>query len=133
VMEQLFVRGALDVTLMPVIMKRGSPGIVLTCLVAPAHLDQILDVIFQETTTLGVRIREVIRQILPRRFSSVKVRGGVVRMKVADVNEATTKAAPEYLDCKRIAERTGRPVRNVLEDAVLAYARQRVVRPTGRG
>ena len=133
VMEQLFSRGALDVTLAPVIMKRGRPGIVLTCLAAPAQLDQILDVLFKETTTLGVRIREVLRQILPRRFISVKVRGGVVRMKIADVNATTAKAAPEYLDCKRIAERTGRPVKEVLEDAALAYAKQRVARPTGRG
>jgi hypothetical protein len=133
VMEQLFIRGALDVTLTPVIMKRGRPGIVLTCLAAPAQLDQMLDVIFQETTTLGVRVREVTRQILPRRFSSVKVRGGIVRMKIADVSEAAAKAAPEYLDCKRIAERTGRPVKDVLEDAALAYAKQRIARPTGRG
>jgi uncharacterized protein (TIGR00299 family) protein len=133
VMEQLFSRGALDVTLAPVIMKRGRPGIVLTCLAAPAQLDQILDVLFQETTTLGVRIREVIRQILPRRFASVKVRGGIVRMKIAAVSATAAKAAPEYLDCKRIAERTGRPVKEVLEDAALAYAKQRVARPTGRG
>jgi len=132
VMEQLFSRGALDVTLVPVIMKHGRPGIVLTCLMAPAHLNQILDVFFEETTALGVRIREVTRQILPRRYTSVKVRGGVVRMKVADVNETMTKAAPEYLDCKRIAERTGRPVKQVLEDAAFAYARQRLPRPTSR-
>jgi uncharacterized protein (DUF111 family) len=132
VMEQLFARGALDVTLAPVIMKRGRPGIVLTCLTIPAQVDRILDVLFEETTTLGVRIREVMRQILPRRFVSVKVRGGVVRMKIADVNETTAKAAPEYLDCKRIAERTGRPVKRVLEDAALAYAKQREARPLGQ-
>jgi uncharacterized protein (DUF111 family) len=132
VMEQLFSRGALDVTLVPVIMKRGRPGIILTCLAAPAQLDQILNVLFEETTALGVRIREVTRQVLPRRFISVKVRGGVVRMKIADVNETTTKAAPEYLDCKRIAERTGRPVKQLLEDAALAYAKQRASRPTGQ-
>jgi pyridinium-3,5-bisthiocarboxylic acid mononucleotide nickel chelatase len=63
----------------------------------------------------------------------VKVRGGVVRMKIADVSETAVKAAPEYLDCKRIAERTGRSVKEVLEAASLAYAKQRVVRPTGRG
>ena len=96
-------------------MKRGRPGIVLTCLAAPAQQNQILDVLFQETTALGVRVREVVRQILPRRFVSVKVRGGVVRIKIADVNKATAKAAPEYLDCKRIAERTGRPVKEALK------------------
>lgn len=133
VMEQLFSRGALDVTLTQVIMKRGRPGIVLTCLAAPAQLEPLLDVLFQDTSTLGVRIREVMRQILPRRFSSVKVRGGIVRMKIADVNEAMVKAAPEYLDCKRIAERTRRPVKDVLEEAALSYGKQRIVRPMGRG
>ena len=54
-------------------------------------------------------------------------------MKIAEVNEATAKAAPEYLDCKQIAERTGRPVKEVLADAALAYAKQRVARPMGRG
>jgi uncharacterized protein (DUF111 family) len=88
--------------------------------------------LFEETTALGVRIREVMRQILPRRVTSVKVRGGVVRMKIADVNETTTKAAPEYLDCKRIAERTGRPLKEVLEESALAYAKQRVSRLMGR-
>ena len=131
VMEQLLSRGALDVTLAPVIMKRGRPGVVLTCLVAQAELDGIVDVVFQETTALGVRVCEVMRQILPRRFVSVKVPGGVVRMKIADVNDTTTKAAPEYLDCKRIAERTGRPVKAVLDDAALAYAKRRVTKTTG--
>ena len=132
VMERLFSGGALDVTLAPVIMKRGRPGIVLTCLVAPAQLEQMLDVLFEETSALGVRVCEVMRQILPRRFMPVKVRGGVVRMKVADVNETATKAAPEYLDCKRIAERTGRPVKDVLEDAALAYAKRQMTRTPGR-
>src|SRR5262249_3864860 len=89
VMEQVCARGALDVTLAPVIMTRGRPGIVLACLAAPAQLDRILDVFFKETTTLGVRIREVMRRILPRRCMSVKVHGGVVRMKIAEVNETT--------------------------------------------
>ena len=133
VMEQLFARGALDVTLAPVIMKRNRPGIVLTCLATHAQMDQILDVLFRETTALGIRICEVMRQILTRRFVSVKVQGGVVRIKIADLDQTTAKAAPEYLDCKRIAERTGRPVKEVLEDAALAYVKQRVARSMGRG
>lgn len=132
VLEQLLSRGALDVTLAPVIMKRCRPGIVLTCLVAQAQLDQVLDVVFQETTALGVRVCEVMRQILPRRFMSVKVPGGVVRMKIADVNDTTSKAAPEYLDCKRIAERTGRSLKTVLDDAARAYANRRTGRAAGR-
>jgi uncharacterized protein (DUF111 family) len=55
----------------------------------------------------------------------VKIRGGTVRIKVAAVDPTSSKAAPEYLDCKRIAERTGRPVKAVLEEAALAYAKTR--------
>lgn len=125
IMERLFRCGALDVTLTPVIMKRGRPGVVLTCLIGPAGIDPLLDVLFDETTALGVRVQEVARHILPRRFTSVKIPGGEVRIKIAALDETRTKAAPEYLDCKRIAERTGRPVKTVLEEATLAYVRSR--------
>lgn len=128
VMEQLFARGALDATLTPVIMKRGRPGIVVTCLVGPSNVDPVLDVLFRETTALGVRIQQINRQILPRRFASVKVRGGSVRIKIAEADATKAKAAPEYLDCKRIAMRTGRPVKDVLEEAMVAFARGRAVR-----
>ncbi|HSB46021.1 MAG TPA: nickel pincer cofactor biosynthesis protein LarC [Nitrospira sp.] len=125
IMERLFRSGALDVTLTPVIMKRGRPGIVLTCLVVPTGLHPLLNVLFEETTALGVRVQEVGRHILPRRFTSVKIRGGEVRVKIAAVDETVTKAAPEYADCQRIAQRTGRPVKAVLEEAALAYAKGR--------
>ena len=125
IMERLFRAGALDVTLTPVIMKRGRPAIVLTSLVPPDRADPVLDVLFEETTALGVRVQELTRHILPRRFASVKIRGGAVRIKVAAVDSTNTKAAPEYVDCKRIAERTGRPVKAVLEEAALAYAKTR--------
>ncbi|HEU4685772.1 MAG TPA: nickel pincer cofactor biosynthesis protein LarC [Nitrospira sp.] len=123
IMERLFHQGALDVTLTPVIMKRGRPGIVLTCLVSQSAADAMLDVLFEETTTLGVRVQEVTRQVLPRRVESVHIRGGTVRIKIASTDHSKSKAAPEYLDCKRIAERTGRPVQAVFQDALLAYRR----------
>jgi uncharacterized protein (TIGR00299 family) protein len=125
IMERLFGAGALDVTLTPVIMKRGRPAIVLGCLVPTEGVDPVLDVLFEETTALGVRVQEISRHLLPRRFASVKIRGGSVRIKIAAVDSEKTKAAPEYLDCKRIAERTGRPVKAVLEEAALAYAKGR--------
>jgi uncharacterized protein (DUF111 family) len=120
--ERLFDAGALDVALIPVIMKRGRPAIVLTCLAPCTAVDSLLNVLFEETTALGVRVQEVTRHILPRRFTSVKIRGGTVRMKIAAVDHTSSKAAP---DCKRIAERTGRPVKTVLEEATVAYAKTR--------
>lgn len=121
VMEQLFAVGALDVALIPVIMKRSRPGVIVSCLVAREQADAALEVLFQETTALGVRIQELARQILPRRFVVVKVQGGTVRMKIADVGAGWEKAAPEYADCKKLASRTGRPLKDVMEEAVLAY------------
>lgn len=121
VMDRLFAVGAVDVALIPAIMKRSRPGVVLSCLVAPDRADAVLEILFQETPALGARIQELGRHILPRRFVSVKVPGGVVRMKVAAIGAGWEKAAPEYLDCKKIADRTGRPLKNVMATASRAY------------
>jgi uncharacterized protein (DUF111 family) len=88
-------------------------------------MDAVLEVLFQETTTLGVRLHEVRRHILPRRIISVRTQGGVVRLKVADVGAGWEKAAPEYEDCRAIAQRTGRPLKVIMEEARLAYQQGR--------
>jgi len=124
VMDRVFAAGALDVTLTPVIMKHGRPGIVLAALASREKAEAVAGVMFRETTTLGVRLQEMGRRVLRRRIESVRTRGGMVRVKVAEIGEGGTKAAPEYQDCKRIAEQTGRPVREVMEEAVLAYRKQ---------
>lgn len=121
VMERLFGAGALDVTLTPVMMKRGRPGIVLAALVSREKTEAALGVLFRDTTALGVRVQEVQRRLLPRQFAVVRVRGSEVRIKLAESDRGETKAAPEYLDCKRIAEQTGRPLKDVMEEAAFAY------------
>jgi uncharacterized protein (TIGR00299 family) protein len=134
VMDRLFAAGALDVTLTPTIMKRGRPGVALSALVPPGRVDAASAVLFRETTALGLRVQEIQRRTLPRRFASVPVAGGTVRIKLADVDHGRTKAAPEYLDCKRIAERTGRPVKDIIEDALVAYRlHKRPKRGSSRG
>ncbi len=125
IMEQLFQVGAVDVVLAPVIMKKSRPGILLSCLATEDRTDAVLEVLFQETTTLGVRLHEVRRRVLTRRFVSVTTQGGVVRMKVAEVGAGWEKAAPEYEDCKTIAQQTGYPLKTVMEDALMAYRRGR--------
>jgi pyridinium-3,5-bisthiocarboxylic acid mononucleotide nickel chelatase len=124
VMARLFAAGALDVTLTPVIMKRGRPGIVLTALAPPQKAEAVAGVVLAETTSLGVRLQEIRRRLLARQMESVSLRGGAVRIKVAMVGRGRTKAAPEYQDCKRIAEQTGRPVRDVMDEAMLAYRKR---------
>lgn len=124
VMDRLLAAGALDVTLAPVTMKRSRPGVVLTTLAAPEKADEVATVILRETTALGVRIQDVRRRLLPRRIEAVQLGGETVRVKVADLGKGEQKAAPEYQDCKRVAEQTGRPVREIMDAAMLAYHRQ---------
>ncbi|MEK6784982.1 MAG: nickel pincer cofactor biosynthesis protein LarC [Nitrospirota bacterium] len=135
IMEQLFQVGAVDVVLVPVVMKKSRPGILLSCLATEDRKDAVIEVLFQETTTLGVRLHEVRRQVLTRRFVPVTTPGGVIRMKVAEVGAGWEKAAPEYEDCKAIAQRTGYPLKTVMEDALMAYRRGRKKTriPTARG
>jgi hypothetical protein len=123
--ERLLARGALDVTLAPVIMKRGRPGIVLSVLADPAKVEPVLKVLFAETTTLGVRVQEVARRLLAREQTEVATRFGPVRVKVAKAAGRSVKARPEYQDCKRIAEQTGLPLRDVVREVERALRRLR--------
>jgi len=126
VMDRLFSVGALDVTLTPIVMKHGRPGVTLAALAPPEKAEAVMAAMLRETTTLGVRIHELARRVLPRRFETVKVRGQEVRIKVAALQDGDEKAAPEYQDCKRVAEQTGRPVREIMEEALLVYRNGRV-------
>jgi uncharacterized protein (TIGR00299 family) protein len=132
IMEQLFDLGAVDVTLVPVVMKKSRPGVVLTCLTPKERTNSVLEILFQETPTLGVRLQEVTRQILPRRIVPVTIHGSVVRMKVADLGAGWDKAAPEYIDCQSIAKRSGRPLKTIMEEALQTYRQTTHKKPRGR-
>jgi pyridinium-3,5-bisthiocarboxylic acid mononucleotide nickel chelatase len=125
VMDRLFSAGAVDVALTPAIMKHARPGIVLTALAPPAKASAVTEVLLRDTSTLGVRVQEVQRVVLPRRVDAVQISGGTVHMKVADLGDGHFKAAPEYQDCKRLADQTGRPIREIMEDAAFAYRQAR--------
>ncbi|MGE0643818.1 MAG: nickel pincer cofactor biosynthesis protein LarC [Nitrospira sp.] len=125
VMERLFNVGAIDVALTPVVMKKTRPGIVLSCLATQDRIDAILEILFQETTTLGVRVREMSRYTLPRQSVSVPIHGEMVRIKVADIGAGWGKASPEFDDCKKIAKKTGRPLKTIMEEAMAAYRQGR--------
>ncbi len=102
-------------------MKRSRPGVILSCLVPPEYASPVMEVLFRETTTLGVRIQQLVRQVLPRHFISAKVYGGIVRLKVSRVGIGQEKVSPEYADCKNIADRTARSLKDVMEEALLVY------------
>ncbi|MGB9072788.1 MAG: nickel pincer cofactor biosynthesis protein LarC [Terriglobales bacterium] len=120
-MEQLLAAGALDVFSLPVQMKKGRPGALLTVLAKPEDADRLAKLVFAETTTLGVRRREEQRQTLARRWESVSTTWGPVRIKIASMNGTVSNYAPEYEDCRALAEKHGVPLKKVMEEALRKY------------
>jgi len=123
VMDRLLEEGALDVFGMPVQMKKNRPGMVLTVLCKREDEAKLTKIVFSETTTLGVRRRDEMRQTLARRWESVATPWGEVRIKVASMNGTVTNYAPEYEDCRRIAAEHRVPLKRVMGEAVEAYLR----------
>jgi len=121
VMDRLLEQGALDVFGMPVQMKKNRPGTLLTVLCKLEDADKLTHLIFTETTTLGVRQREERRRVLARRWVSVGTPWGDVRMKIASMNGTVTNYAPEYEDCRKIAEEKQVPLKTVMQEAVRAW------------
>jgi uncharacterized protein (TIGR00299 family) protein len=125
VLERALAEGALDVFGTPVQMKKNRPGMLLTVLSRPEDVEKITKLVFAETTTLGIRIREERRQVLARRSVEVQTPWGKVRMKLANLNGTVANFAPEYEDCRRIASERGIPLKQVMQEASRAYLVQR--------
>ena len=119
--EKLLSGGALDVFSIPVQMKKGRAGSLLTALCKPDDADRLTKLIFAETTTLGVRRREEHRQTLARRWETVKTSWGDVRIKIASMNGSISNYAPEYEDCRALAEANQVPLKAVIEEAMRQY------------
>jgi len=112
--------GALDAFLTPVQMKKNRPGVLLTVLVEPEKLAVVQDVIFRETTSFGVRMSEKERVILEREFCEVETVYGPVTIKLGIRNGEVMQRSPEFASCLALAEKTGRPVREIFAAAVTA-------------
>lgn len=124
-MEKLLIAGALDVFYTPVQMKKNRPGVLMTLLCKPEDRLQLSDLIFNETTTLGVRYREEKREILRREFVTVETEFGSIQMKIARAeNGRLVNYAPEFDDCRAAAERHQVPIRQVQQAALQAYGKQ---------
>ncbi len=121
VIDRALAAGALDVFTIPVQMKKSRPGLLLTILCRPADSDKLAQLMFSETTTIGVRLRQETRQCLTRRHISVETRWGTVRLKLASLNGTITNFAPEYEDCRRLAETQQIPLKTVMQEAVRLY------------
>lgn len=117
---RLLDAGALDAFVTPVQMKKQRPGVLLTVLCRPASRDAMLDVLFAESTTFGVREYDVRRTELERRHVSVDTPYGPVRIKIGSRRGRDVTRSPEYEDCRALAERCGVALRCVYEAAVRA-------------
>ena len=122
-MERLLAEGALDVFSVPVQMKKSRPGALLTVLAKMEDANRLTNLIFAETTTLGVRRREEQRQTLSRRWQTVDTTWGPVRIKIANMNGTVSNYAPEYEDCRALAEAQHVPLRTVMQEAIKQYLR----------
>jgi uncharacterized protein (DUF111 family) len=102
-------------------MKKGRLGTLLTVLARPAESARLASLIFRETSSLGIRVREEKRFVLPRHRVTVATPWGEVRIKIAQLDSEHDQAAPEYEDCRRLAEQHAIPLKRVIEEALRAF------------
>ncbi len=114
VMARLFKAGALDVWLTPVQMKKNRPAVTLSALAPSALQEEIEEIIFTETTTIGIRRYSVQRTAVERREELITTPWGPVRVKVSSINGKVCSAKPEYDDCRKLAEASGIPLKEII-------------------
>jgi uncharacterized protein (DUF111 family) len=120
-MDRLLAAGALDVFYTAIQMKKGRPGHLVTVLCDPARRSALEEVLFTETTTLGVRRQEWERSVLERRSVPVETSYGTIRVKLGERAGRVYNAQPEFEDCRRAAQARGVPVKEVWAAALSAY------------
>jgi pyridinium-3,5-bisthiocarboxylic acid mononucleotide nickel chelatase len=119
--EKALAAGALDVFTTPVQMKKNRPGTLLTVLCRPADAQALMSLIFAETTTFGVRTHAAQRRVLPREFVKVTTSFGDVRVKLSRLNGRILHVAPEFDDCRKLAEEKNVPLQRVISEALRNY------------
>jgi uncharacterized protein (TIGR00299 family) protein len=121
--EDLMALGAVDVSVVPAVMKKGRPGHVLAVMATSDTVALLTDHVLRHSTTLGVRLTEADRVIAQRRMIDVKTEFGVARAKVKEIGGKAIDVAPEYEDCRRMARESGRDL-GVVMRAVTTAARK---------
>jgi hypothetical protein len=120
VSEKLFEAGALDVSLVSAMMKKGRPGVLVRVLAPVEARDKMSEILFRETSTLGVRSSEVLRQALERERIEVQTPWGKVGVKIGKRGEEVLSVSPEYEECAELARRSGVPLKRIMEAAMAA-------------
>lgn len=117
-LDKLFQAGAADAYLTPIYMKKNRPAALLTVICSSSSHQPFLDIIFAETTTLGIRMHKAQRCMLHRDIVSVETPYGSVRLKVGRQEGEITNIAPEYEDCRKLAEESGQPLKDIYQEAL---------------
>ena len=117
-LERCLEAGALDVWFTPIQMKKSRPAVMLSVLAEPEDAERIAEVIFENTTTFGLRQGRMSRRCLPRRHETVATPYGPIRVKIATLPSGRETVSPEYEDCLEAARREGVGVRHVYDAAV---------------
>jgi len=125
--EKAIAAGALDVYVVPIQMKKNRPAVLVTLVCPLELLDGLCRLIFEETTTIGVRYTVAKRKTLHREFVPVQTPYGTITMKVSTLDGLRMNAAPEYEECRRLAAEKGVPLKEVLGAATNAYFQSRGV------
>ncbi len=121
VLDRLFAAGARDVFLSPIQMKKNRPGTLLRVIAEPPYREKLANILFRETSTIGVRYYPVGRMILKRTSKTVKTRFGPVKVKVIEEPDGTKRATPEYEDLRRIAQAKKIPLRVLYDEVVRSF------------
>jgi pyridinium-3,5-bisthiocarboxylic acid mononucleotide nickel chelatase len=121
VTDQVLTEGALDVFTTAVQMKKGRPGTLLTILAEPEAELKLRNLLFRESSTLGIRSRREQRHTLARRHESVQTKWGTIRIKIGTIGDTDSQFAPEYEDCRRIAAEQRVPLKQVMQEALRLY------------
>ena len=124
-LERALEEGALDATLSPIVMKKNRLGTKLSLLVESARIDALIEAVFKETTSIGVRFYPVGRRVLARDFRTVRVDGEKVGIKVATLGGRIVNIQPEYEDLLKAARKTGTPLKEIAHRAVCEFHKKR--------
>jgi uncharacterized protein (DUF111 family) len=123
-MDQLHTAGALDVFYSPVQMKKNRPGTLMTIIARPSDRERLVNLVFRETTTIGVRYTDMARECLERETATITTPLGPVRFKVARRDGRVLNAQPEFEDLVRLAGEHSRPIKDVQALAAKAWLEQ---------
>lgn len=124
VQEKLMAAGALDAWITPIIMKKGRPAQMLSVLMHPQDLPVLEKIILTETTTLGMRYYDVARHCSERSFIEVALPHGSVKVKFSQAGGQILNIAPEFEDCRKLAEASNMPLKKIMQMAAAAAEAQ---------